>query len=71
MRLEARIKQLESKVISRNILEEYSFDLDQCIAYLGLTPIFLLDSSIQPNIVIIYFLAGSKRFTQLNCCHSN
>ena len=45
MGLEDRLKQLESKVSSRNILLEHSFDPDECIAHLGLDPAAVRESS--------------------------
>ena len=39
MGLEARLKQLESRLSSRGILLERSYDPDECITHLGLDPV--------------------------------
>jgi hypothetical protein len=45
MKLEARLKQLESKVSSRNILLEHSSDPGECIVHLGLNPAAVRESA--------------------------
>ena len=45
MGLEARLKQLELKISSKNILLEHSFDTDTCITHLGLDPAAVRESA--------------------------
>jgi hypothetical protein len=44
MGLDARLKQLESKINSWSTLQEHSFNTDDCITHMGLDPVAVRES---------------------------